>query len=100
MVAMKKQETLQPQKRRGPKPTGKGEPIQVRMQPDAINRLDAWRKKQPDLPSRPEAIRRIVESALKPRPSAILRPKSSSRTAVRGREGDPAARAEIETPED
>jgi len=65
MVAMKRQETLQPQKKRGPAPTGKGEPIQVRMQPNALASLDAWRKDQEDLPSRPEAIRRIVEKALK-----------------------------------
>ena len=27
--------------------------------------IDAWRRQQPDLPSRSEAIRRLVEKALK-----------------------------------
>lgn len=61
---MSKQETLQPRKR-GPAPTGKGLPVQVRMQPDQLAALDAWRERQPDQPSRPEAVRRIVAKALK-----------------------------------
>jgi hypothetical protein len=64
MEYMAKQETLQP-KKRGPKPTGVGTPIQVRLQPSGLAAVDAWRKKQPDLPSRPEAIRRLLEMALK-----------------------------------
>ena len=61
---MAKQETVQPRKR-GPKPTGKGVPIQVRMQPDELAKLDKWRVKIVDEPSRPEAIRRLVELGLK-----------------------------------
>jgi hypothetical protein len=38
--------------------------IGVRLQTDPLTKLDAWRKKQDDLPSRPEAIRRLVEKAL------------------------------------
>lgn len=37
----------------------------VRLQPTGLLALDSWRKKQTDLPSRPEAIRRILELALK-----------------------------------
>jgi hypothetical protein len=37
----------------------------VRIQPDMAKALDDWRRKQEDLPGRPEAIRRLVESALK-----------------------------------
>lgn len=55
---------MQPQKRPGPAPTGKGTPIQVRMQATELGALDAWRRDQPDLPTRPEAIRRLVEAAL------------------------------------
>jgi len=36
------------------------------MSPETLERLDDWRRKQPDLPGRPEAIRRIVEKALAP----------------------------------
>jgi hypothetical protein len=61
---MKKQ-TVISRKRRGPEPTGKGAPILVRMQPDALAKLDAWAAKQDGEPSRPEAIRRLVEMGLK-----------------------------------
>jgi len=65
---MDSQETVQPQKRRGPKPTGKGEPVQVRMLPDLLASLDAWIEKQPSpKPSRPEAVRRLLWDALKGR---------------------------------
>jgi metal-responsive CopG/Arc/MetJ family transcriptional regulator len=39
--------------------------IGVRVDEDLIKRLDDWRKKQDDLPSRPEAIRRLIELGLK-----------------------------------
>jgi hypothetical protein len=29
-----------------------------------MDRLDAWRREQPDLPNRPEAIRRLIELGL------------------------------------
>jgi metal-responsive CopG/Arc/MetJ family transcriptional regulator len=38
--------------------------INVRMDEELLRRLDEWRRKQPDLPGRPEAIRRIVGQAL------------------------------------
>ena len=39
--------------------------IMVRMPPRSIDVLDRWIAKQPDpKPSRPEAIRRLVEKAL------------------------------------
>jgi hypothetical protein len=37
----------------------------VRVQPDMAKLLDDWRRKQDDLPGRPEAIRRLVEVGLK-----------------------------------
>jgi hypothetical protein len=42
-----------------------GEPVLVRVQPDMAKQLDDWRRKQEDLPGRPEAIRRLVEIGLK-----------------------------------
>lgn len=57
------QETLQP-KKRGPQPTGVGTPIQVRLQPDLLAKLDAWIEAQPDQPSRPEAVRRVLSGVL------------------------------------
>ena len=57
--------TERPQKRRGPAPTGKGHPVQVRVQPDLLVALDDWIAKQREHRSRPEAIREILERALK-----------------------------------
>lgn len=41
-----------------------GEPVMVRIQPNMAKALDDWRRKQTDLPGRPEAIRRLVEAGL------------------------------------
>jgi hypothetical protein len=39
-------------------------PVLVRLKSAEIKPIDDWRRKQDDLPSRPEAIRRLVEMAL------------------------------------
>jgi hypothetical protein len=41
-----------------------GQIVGTRLQPDQLALLDAWREEQPDRPSRPEAIRRIMLQAL------------------------------------
>ena len=41
-----------------------GDPVLVRVQPDMAKQLDDWRRKQEDLPGRPEAIRRLIELGL------------------------------------
>ena len=38
--------------------------IQLRMSAELEKRVDAWRREQEDLPSRSEAIRRLVEQGL------------------------------------
>lgn len=48
-----------------PRATATGEPVMVRIQPEMARLLDDWRRKQEDLPGRPEAIRRLVELGLK-----------------------------------
>ena len=48
-----------------PKTTGLGTGIMVRGHEDFLRPLDAWIAKQKDQPSRPEAIRRLVELGLK-----------------------------------
>jgi hypothetical protein len=45
-----------------------GDPVLVRVQPDMAKQLDDWRRKQDELPGRPEAIRRLVELGLKAKP--------------------------------
>ena len=58
-------------------PTGKGTPVVVRLQPDALAVLDAWIDSQPDpKPSRPEAIRRLVADKLKRREKMVARHES------------------------
>jgi hypothetical protein len=37
----------------------------VRIAVDALQSIDGWRRRQDDLPERPEAIRRLVEIGLK-----------------------------------
>ena len=66
-------------KRRGPPPTGKGVQVVVRLQPDPLAALDKWAEKQPDRPTRAEAIRRLVEIGLSGQPS--VRPRASSGAA-------------------
>jgi hypothetical protein len=54
-------------KKPGPKPTGKGELIGVRLLPELLTPLDTWAAGQDGSPSRPEAIRRILMEHLKRR---------------------------------
>jgi hypothetical protein len=49
-------------RRNRPKQTG--EMVSTRMQPAMLEQIDAWRREQPDLPSRPEALRRLASEAL------------------------------------
>lgn len=44
------------------------EAVNVRFLREMITRLDDWRRAQDDLPNRPEAVRRLVEMALKRKP--------------------------------
>src|SRR3546814_13570553 len=39
-------------------------PFQMRASEDWLKKIDDWRRKQPDIPSRAEAIRRLVEIGL------------------------------------
>ena len=42
----------------------KTERFEMRLDQDVIDQIDAWRGQQTDLPSRAEAVRRLVEAAL------------------------------------
>jgi len=89
MVFMKRQ-SLVPKKKRGPPPTGQGIQIQVRIQPDKLAQLDEWIAAQKDRPSRPEAIRRIVEGvvaqSVHPKPSTKRKDQKASDLADRAAE--------------
>jgi hypothetical protein len=42
----------------------KSERFEMRFEVDMIDRIDDWRRQQPDLPSRAGAIRRLIEVGL------------------------------------
>jgi hypothetical protein len=44
-----------------------GEMVATRVQPELLEQIDKWRREQPDLPTRPEAIRRLVLRGLEKR---------------------------------
>lgn len=54
------------------RPVTDATPVLTRLWPDLLGKLDAWRGSQPDVPGRPEAIRRLIESGLK---SAARKPR-------------------------
>lgn len=39
--------------------------VGTRFQASLLNAIDSWRKEQEDLPTRPEAVRRLVELGLR-----------------------------------
>jgi hypothetical protein len=51
--------------KRGRPASGTGIQVGERWSTEAIREIDDWRRKQDDLPNRPEAIRRLVELGLK-----------------------------------
>jgi hypothetical protein len=54
------------QGKRGPKPTGQGKTVGVRLHPPVLKALDDWIAKQPNarLISRAEGVRQLMEIAL------------------------------------
>jgi hypothetical protein len=47
-----------------PRTTGVGTQIGMRWQGPELKAIDEWRREQTDLPTRPQAIRRLVEAGL------------------------------------
>lgn len=43
----------------------KGKQIGVRVNDDELVEIDQWRRVQPDIPARPEAIRRLTKGGLR-----------------------------------
>jgi hypothetical protein len=65
-----------PQKQRA---TTTGTLVGTRFQRDLLDAVDAWRKRQPDLPTRPEAVRRLVEIGM------VANESSGARAAKTGK---------------
>jgi hypothetical protein len=72
--------TVRKKKRAAPA-TGKGTPIGLRLAPATLARVDRWAASQQDDPSRPEAIRRLVELALGIVQRAGVRTKKAAKAA-------------------
>ena len=72
--------TVRKKKRVAPR-AGKGKPIGLRLAPATLARVDRWAASQQDDPSRPEAIRRLVELALGIGQRAGVRTKKAAQAA-------------------
>lgn len=72
------------------KTTGPGEPVMLRLHPPLLTDLDVWIVGQDDSPSRPEAIRRLIEQALSSaKPSGPRGQKTSAKASdMAGKEID------------
>ena len=56
------------------RPKVDSEMVRARFERQTLNRVDDWRAEQPDpKPSRPEAVRRLVEKGLKVTPDEEVR---------------------------
>lgn len=77
-VNVKQLTPMLPQKQRS---TSAGTLVGTRFQPALLAAIDEWRKEQPDLPTRPEAVRRLVEVGLR---------QAEERASVRAEIGLPA----------
>ena len=73
--------TVITRKKRGPAPTGKGQLVGVRVLPPLMAKLDGWIGKQDDSPTRPEAIRRLVEKGLSLKPLPPGKPHKGAERA-------------------
>jgi hypothetical protein len=59
-----KSEFVQSKKKRGRPATGINPSIGVRIEPAQLAAIDNWRAAQSDVPTRPEAIRRLIDAGL------------------------------------
>lgn len=51
-------------KKMGRPPGRKGQAVQIYAMDNFLTQVDEWRRLEPDIPSRSEAIRRLVDQAL------------------------------------
>ena len=63
-IIMAKQEKSVHKKRGRPAGRSYGETIPMRLSPALKDKVEGWAEKQPDKPSRSEALRRLIELAL------------------------------------
>jgi hypothetical protein len=73
--------SVMPQKKVKRGAPGKGTLINLRLAPGPLARVDQWAASQKDAPSRPEAVRRLVELGLVSAPRAGVRPEKAAKAA-------------------
>ena len=76
---MARRSVMPQEKKRGA--PGEGTLINLRLQPGPLARVDQWAASQKDAPSRPEAVRRLVELGLVSAPRAGVRPEKAAKAA-------------------
>ena len=74
----------------GPSPS-----IQIRLQSDLWSAIETFRRNQPDIPTRPEAVRRLLQRALISSPDIPTMPRST-----RKRQSIERRRAAFEKPQE
>jgi hypothetical protein len=57
--------SISTKKNKGGRPKVDTKPVMVRLSSEQLRRLDDFRRLEPDLPNRPEGIRRLLDKALK-----------------------------------
>ena len=95
-VPMARRSVTVRKKKRAAPPAGKATPIGLRLEDATLARVDRWAASQQDDPSRPEAIRRLVELGLATAKRAGARTKKAAKAAEMAsqeidRLGDPSA---------
>jgi hypothetical protein len=75
-----KSQNIKGKRGRGRPPTGKGEPLLVRVQPRQLAALDAWIWRQSPKPTRAEAIRKLVDAGLSIDPNNSHRMRKQATT--------------------
>jgi hypothetical protein len=63
------------------------ERFEMRFSADLLKQVDDWRRQQPDLPARAEAIRRLIESGLSKAPAVTPSSGSDPGPTPRGKLG-------------
>jgi hypothetical protein len=76
--------TTKSRKKPGPKPKG-ATYLHVAVPPEEMRAINEWIKRQPDKPSRPEALRRLAQRALA-NDSKPAQTRKSAKKAIKGRD--------------
>ena len=83
-------------KKRGRPPTGQDPVTALRLPPSLRSSIEDWAKQRPDMPTRSEAIRRLIELALAVEPQKRVQAPSPASTGRRNQSHVPVSRNQNE----